>query len=255
MKTIFILTDFSKSSESAAKAGFVIAGKLHADVLLFNTCIDYATMDFHPGAEWMADDFSTRKSGSKLGLDALAAGLESLTGELDAEDRIPSIYTQPEDTDLELTVTDITHQKDIEMVVIGARSHSAADSLYGEDTNAIIDGANRPVFIVPAGIDLKYVHKVLFATDFSSGDIDAIHFLVKLAGEFHYVVEIIHVKPIGESGHHIGARERAFKEKLAGIHYQGLSYRVVEGDDIPDTLSRLVTETGSGILAMLHRKN
>jgi nucleotide-binding universal stress UspA family protein len=255
MKTILILTDFSKNAESAAKAGFVLAGKLHADVLLFNTCIDYATMNFHPGAEWMAEDFSARKTGSRLGLDSLMEGLESLTVQLDPKDRMPSIYTQSEDTDLELTVTDLTYQKDIEMVVIGARSHSEDDNLYGEDTNAIIDGANRPVFIIPAGAELKKIRKVLFATDFSPGDIDAIHFLVRLGAQFHYLIEIVHVKPVGGSGQLIGTKERAFKEQLAGIDYLGLSYRVAEGHDIPDTLIRLVTETGSGILAMLHRKN
>jgi len=255
MKTILILTDFSKNAKSAARAGFVLAGKLHADVLLFNTCVDYATMDFQPGAAWLADDFSARKTAGRLGLDSITEGLESLTVDLDPEDRIPPVYSQSEDTDLELTVADITRHKNIEMVVIGARSHNEDDKLYGEDTNAIIDGANRPVFVIPAGADLKNVRKVLFATDFSAGDIDSIQFLVKLCRQFHWLLDIVHVKPVGGTGQPMSKREVAFKEQLTGIAYKGLSYMVVEGGDITSTLNRVVTKTGSGIVAMLHRKD
>ena len=44
MKNVLVLTDFSQNSYAAAEAGLLLAGKLHTDLLLFHTYINYQTM-------------------------------------------------------------------------------------------------------------------------------------------------------------------------------------------------------------------
>jgi len=44
MKNILVLTDFSENASAAAEAGLLLAGKMHADILLYNTYINYQTI-------------------------------------------------------------------------------------------------------------------------------------------------------------------------------------------------------------------
>ena len=100
MKNILVLTDFSNNATAAAEAGLIIAGKMHADMLLFNTYINYQTITSYGGGGWVVDEFTERKHKSKLGLEALTEGLESLSYHLDPGDRQPVITSESDDSDL-----------------------------------------------------------------------------------------------------------------------------------------------------------
>jgi nucleotide-binding universal stress UspA family protein len=233
MKKILVLTDFSANATSAAEAALILSGKLHTDLLLFNSYIDYATKSSYGGAGWIVDEFTERKKKSKQSLELLMDGLESLSNELEPENRKPAIDYDFNDCNLEMDV---------------------ADALYGDDTNSIVDHATRPVLIVPAKTDLKQIRKVLFATDFDEGDFKAIHYLMKLGKLFHYLLEIIHVIKPDEEEAGQSSRALAFKEQLAQLKYQGLSYHEVNGKDVVSRLNYLSTETGAGMLALVHHQ-
>jgi hypothetical protein len=55
VKKILVLTDFSANATCAAEAGLILSGKLHTDLLLFNTYIDYATMPSYGGGGCIVD--------------------------------------------------------------------------------------------------------------------------------------------------------------------------------------------------------
>jgi nucleotide-binding universal stress UspA family protein len=254
MKKILVLTDFSANATSAAEAALILSGKLHTDLLLFNSYIDYATKSSYGGAGWIVDEFTERKKKSKQSLELLMDGLESLSNELEPETRKPAIDYDFNDCNLEMDVADLLSQNKIELIVMGARSHNQDDALYGDDTNSIVDHATRPVLIVPAKTDLKQIRKVLFATDFDEGDFKAIHYLMKLGKLFHYLLEIIHVIKPDEEEAGQSSRALAFKEQLAQLKYQGLSYHEVNGKDVVSRLNYLSTETGAGMLALVHHQ-
>lgn len=254
MKTILVLTDFSKNAACAAEAGLMLSAKLHTDILLFNTYIDYATMPSYAGGVWIVDEFSDRKKHSKLGLGMLMEGMELLSDKLGPDDRRPAIHCQADDCDLGLDVADIIQQNDIELVVMGASSCAAPDDFAaGADTDAVINNVTRPVLIIPAPTNLNQVRKVMFATDYSKIDIKAIHYLAKLGKLFSYQLEIIHITGPGK-GTSKSANELAFHEQIAKLDYQGLTYREAGGKDIINSLNSLITETGAHLLAMSHRQ-
>jgi len=255
VKKILVLTDFSANATFAAEAGLILGGKLHADLLLFNTYIDYATMASYGGAGWIVDEFTDRKKKSLHGLELLAEGLESKSNELDPGDRKPAIYFEFNDCALEMDVTDLLTQNKIEMIVMGARSHDRDEVLYGDDTNSVINHATRPVLIVPAKTDLKKIRKLVFATDFDEADFNVIDYLVKLGKHFHYQLEIIHVIKPGQKAAWQSPRALAFKEQVAQLNYKGLTYHEIVGKDIINRLNHLCTETGPALLALLHHQH
>lgn len=254
MKKILVLTDFSANATCAAEAALLFSGKLHTDLLLFNTYIDYATMSSYAGGGWVIDEVTERKKSSKQGLELLTEGLESLSDQLEPGDRKPMISFDLNDCNLEMDVADILGENEVELIVMGARSHEKDEVLYGHDTSSIVNHATRPVLIVPAKTDLKQIRKVLFATDFDEADFKAIHYLMRLGKLFHYQLEIIHVarpdqKPTGQSD-----KALAFKAQLAQLKYTGLSYHEISGNDVINRLNHLSAKTGPMLLALLHHQ-
>ncbi|MCO5948174.1 universal stress protein [Mucilaginibacter flavidus] len=254
MKKILVLTDFSANATCAAEAGLMLSGKLHTDLLLFNTYIDYATMSSYGGAGWIIDEFTERKKSSLRGLESLTEGLEYFSCELEPDNRKPVISFELNDCSLEMDVADILVKNEVELIVMGARSHDRDDALYGDDTNSIVNHVTRPVLIVPAKTDLKQIRKAVFATDFDEADFKAIHYLVKLGKLFHYQLEIIHVIKPDQKAAGQSAKALAFKEKLTKLKYQGLTYHEAGGEDVINRLNHLCTETGAGLLALLHHQ-
>ncbi|HTI58729.1 universal stress protein [Mucilaginibacter sp.] len=253
MKNILVLTDFSENAASAAEAGLQLAGKLHTDLLLFNTYIDYKTITSYAGGGWAADGFSERQQRSKIGLQTLTEGLESLSYQLSPEDHKPAINTESDDSDLGLDVADIIRQKDVEMVVMGARAGTESDLMFGADTNAVIEYSTRPVLVTPSGTKLNDIHKIVFATNFEKADLEAIRFLSKLGNLFHYKLEIIHVSDPEKNG--ADDEEAEFAVGLAKIKYTGLQYHKINGKDVINRLNRFVTEIPGTMLAMVHVQN
>ncbi|MGZ3755518.1 MAG: universal stress protein [Mucilaginibacter sp.] len=254
MKTILIMTDFSPNATCAAEAGLLLSGKLRADILLFHTYIDYSMVVAYSGAGWAVEEFTERQRKSQSSLRMLMEGLESLTDQLDPADYKPEISLQTDDSNLGMDLEDILNQNEVEMIVIGARSHPADDILYGADTGAVIKKATCPVLVVPAKTDLRHLRKVTFATDFDPKDCQVINYLVKLCQLFRYQLQIVHVVKPGKNDASPGAKEIAFKAQLSNINYKGLTYHEVSGVDVASRLNRLLTETGSGMLAMLHHQ-
>jgi len=254
MKSILILTDFSKNAASAAEAGLMLSGKLHTDILLFNSYIDYSTMASYSGGAWIVDEYKERQKQSKLGLDTLIEGLESLVGELDPGDRKPAIYSESDDNDLGMDVAEMLKQKDIELVVMGARSGCDADVLYGYDTSSVIKNSTKPIFVIPAKTNLKQIRKIIFATDFGVADIEAIQYLVKLCKLFDYQIDIVHVTDGSKAEDAKIKNKVIFENDLSKIHYPGLSYQIISGKDVAQELAHVVEKEGAAVLALLHHQ-
>jgi nucleotide-binding universal stress UspA family protein len=253
MKNMLILTDFSANAYTAAQAGLLLAGKLHTDLLLFHTYINYQTMASYGGGGWIVDEFTERKRQDRIGLQALTEGLESISDQLDPGDRKPVINSESNDSDLGLDVADLIHRKNVEMVVMGSRSNPPEDIGFGADTNAVLEYSTRPILITPAGTDLRKIHKILFATDFEEGDVEAVHYMARLAKLFHWKLEIVHVCDTG--GSHCNNKEADFKNRLDKLHITGLRYLDINGKDVVNRIHRFLSSESRTVLAMVHVQN
>jgi nucleotide-binding universal stress UspA family protein len=254
MKSIIVLTDFSANAACAAETALILAGKLRADILLYNTCIAYETTPLFAGGTLVDEVFLTNQLNSKIGLEYLAKRLKLLSFHLRAADYKPAIAIQSDASDLVLDAANIISQNNVELVVMGAHSDIADDFMPGEDTYTIIKNSPHPVLVIPADTDIAAIHKVIFATDFDEADINAIHYLVKLCKLFNYQLEIIHIaQTIIQQVE--GAKEHAFKKQLARLKYPGLTYQKVNGEEVVDTLNYLIEQSGPAILSMLHQSH
>jgi nucleotide-binding universal stress UspA family protein len=253
MKNVLVLTDFSDNASAAAETGLLIAGKMHCGLVLYNTYINYQTITSYGGGAWNPDEFTERKFQSKKGLEALTEGLESLSYQLGPEDRVPAIYCESDDNDLGMDVADIIERKNVELVVMGARSDTRDDFMFGADTNAAIEYSTRPILITPAGTNLMNLHRIVFATDFGKADRRALHYMARLGRLLHYKIEIVHV--VDPLNNFADEKEEQFKQLLDEINYTGLTYRRINGRDVIHRLNMLVARTPDTLLALVHAQN
>src|SRR6185503_19925222 len=230
MKTILVLTDFSKNATHAAAEALALSGQLRADLLLFNTCISYPANVPYAGAACVADDFLERQTQSKLALEMLTERLGAVGDDLDRSDRIPSVYWQSEDCELALYVRDICRHSNIELIVMGTRDNNKGELLYGEDTDAVIEHAKRPVLIFPAKTNLKQICKIVF------------------------VIDVIHVMTVRGEAETVDEHKRAFTEAFAKLRYQRMAYHELSGSDVIAKLQH-ICKNGTGLLAILHHQH
>jgi len=254
MKKILVLTDFSANATCAAQAGLTLSGLLHTDILLYNTYINYETMASYGGGGWIVGEITERQKKSKLGLELLVEGLESLVAQSSPGEKKPVINFQSNDCNLQMGVADLLKEHQVELIIMGARSHSHDDTLYGNDTSSIIDHCNRPVLIIPEGTDLQQIKKVIFATDFNDADLDALHYVIKLSKLLHYKIDVIHVAKAGFRRSEENTNAGAFKEQLLKLNYQGLTYHEISGKDAAGRIERLFAQTGPVLIAILHHQ-
>jgi nucleotide-binding universal stress UspA family protein len=254
MKTIIVLTDFSENATCAAGVALQLSTKLRTDLLLFNTYIDYSTMQYYSGGGWIVDEFTEQKKNSKQGLELLTEGLESLANALEPHSYKPTISFKFNDNSLDMNLVDMLEHNQVELIVMGARSHDHDDALYGHDTKSVINHTTRPVLIVPAKTDLEQIRKVVFATDFEEGDLTAINYLVKLCKLFDYQLDIIHVLKPNEKVSAYSAEEVVLKEKLEKMSFEGFAYHQIGGKDVIERLNELCTEAAPALLALLHHR-
>ncbi len=252
MRTILVPTDFSENSAHAAKAAVFLSSKLHTNILLFNNYVKVPVTLHYAGGPWVVDELMALKSETKENLQNLKDDLESLIADLESEQAKPFVHVQFADGNLGDNIAAIIHDKDIELMVIGARSGSTIDHiLNGSETNLIIDQSNCPVFIIPENVDLKELKKVIFATDFGETDMKAINYLVKLSYLINFRIEVVHVNS-SKSSTVKSEQQLAFEDRLFKLNYPNITYKQVFGKNVIHRLNSLCTETDADILALVH---
>lgn len=252
MKKILVLTDFSENATHAAKTAVILGSRLNANLLLLN-CFTSQPMvaDYADGGAWLLAEPIGMREQSREDLRDMEKDLEPLVAALPREHHHPSIQFQASEGKLGDNVRDLQQEKDIEMVVMGARSGSTLEHLViGSDTSAVMKKSIRPVLVIPETTELTHLKKVTLASDYSAQDIKAIHYLTKLGNSFGFHLHIVH---IDRYNHPISPEKKeAFMKRINRLKYPRISYSEIKGKDVINRLSRFCTDNGDDILALVH---
>lgn len=259
MKTILVLTDFTKNAAHAASSAIMLGESLHAKLLLFNSFYNMPILPSYGGSSgpWVVEELVLREEDCDKKLKQLAADLQKKVAALPYEHYTPSIAVQYGEGELSRNIETILQEIDVELIVMGARSGSAVSHIFtGSDTRAVIDRATRPVLIMPEKADFKALKKVTFATNFEDMDITAVHYLHQLYNVFSFQLEIIHVSLFWSAEDNYNQhRSKLFKDKLTKLNFPEISYKEVKGKDVVGRLNRLCAEHESDLLVMVHYKD
>lgn len=254
MKKILVLTDFSDNARQAAEAAVTFAGKLQANIILFNTYVSEPVMSEYGGTPWPAEQLLWADE-SKEKLKLLKKDLQQLVKQLPADDHHPSIDDRHDMGNLGKRVKSILQQEQIELIIMGARTGKTWEHLLmGSDTSAVIEHTNRPVLILPESRPIRKLQKVTLATDFDQPDQKAVHYLTHMGRIFGFSLDIVHVslwgeKPVDDT------LKTAFKNHVAKYHFPAINYHEVSGKDLVKRVNHLCASNDSDLLVLVHDRH
>jgi len=256
MKTILALTDFSDNSVNAANSAVLLAGKLHANVLLCNNYETIAVASTFSGGPYVDEEFFLATTETKKKLDHQLNTLQYIADDIDKIYRKPTLKGLSGDGNLEDNLKQVIDENQIEFITMGAPSSTSIDHLFfGSETNKIIRHAQKPVLVIPANGALADIKNVVFATTFDEPDIQALHYLINLGKTFHFSIEVVHVnQPVKDKQQQI-EKEAAFQKHIAKFGYDKISFRNLGGHDVADRLHRHCAEVKPDILAVVHHQH
>jgi len=256
MKTILVLTDLSENAVNAAHTGALLATQLQSDLLLFNAYVTAPIIPQYAGGPWALDEIAEREHMCIEKLERQRDLLEAYLSVNDRDQVQPIIHIRAGAGNLTGNIAEITHQRKIEMIVMGSRTGSTIDHLVGgSDTYAIIDKAIRPVLIVPPGNELKRFKKMVFATDFDDDDITALPYLIKLTKQLNCKMEVVHVQTAGDGDLTANSQLRTFLSEIDKHKYPGITYSEIRGKDVANRLNAYCKETNADALALTHHQD
>ncbi|HVW13280.1 MAG TPA: universal stress protein [Mucilaginibacter sp.] len=252
MKNLLVLTDLTENAAHAALSAVALAKRMHTNILLFHTEVVQPMAPEYAGPPMLMNTIEDEED-----LEKLQELTESLTRHAQSGPGWkPEVQFQQGVGDLADQVDDLENEKNIEMIVMGCREGGRIDHfLTGSETFSVIDQSSRPVLVIPHESRLVNIRKVLFATNYTDGDVGIVRYLVKLGHIFNFTLEIVHINLLDENDITRNLRELEFMRHMHQMPNDGIIYKEAYGKNITRRLNRLCQESKADLLAFSHYKD
>ncbi len=146
-------------------------------------------------------------------------------------------------------------ENNYDLIVMGTTtSSSLTDALIGSVSQKVLSQATTPVFLVPPMAAYHGIKKIAYATNFESGDLNAIQHLMEWVQAFDAKLHLLHVDRKTYGGTQAAERMenliRIFKENSES---DSISYQLLEGN-ITKSIEEYLKITGSDMIALTTHK-
>ncbi|HAL83522.1 MAG TPA: hypothetical protein DCO83_15865 [Mucilaginibacter sp.] len=180
MKTILVLTDFSKKAENAAIYALKIAEKNQANIILFNSFEKFQSVNVPESGSWVYEDYEMIKNESLAELKKLENYIIEHHKQGTFEPGISSLNELG--LDLASSVNQLVRDRKIDLIVMGTKGDDTISHLfYGSDACGVLDNAGCPVLFIPETCIFDGFKNIVFANDLKKDYNEAISFLVGIA--------------------------------------------------------------------------
>lgn len=247
MKTILVLTDFTRKAENAAEFAVQIAAEVNAKVHLYTAFPAPQVFPSDAGVYPFFEDYSEDEKIYNAKLQELA-------------EKLKKSYIQKASPPISFTSRPGNLAGNIDemkpwLIVMGGKSESSALShfLFGSNSSAVIDRASCPVLIVPEKADPKAFKKIVFATDLQPSEKDSLLFLEKFGSLWDASITVLHVSDKKLPEDIWDDRYDYYKNIISGNN-PSISYTDVRGKDIVETISKYATHQDVDLVAIAHQK-
>ena len=189
MKTILVLTDFSKSALIAAEEAALLAVKLNANLLLFYTDYGIPVSTFYSGVFQGGGDHSWRDH-CEMEMNKIKNHLSRLFSLIDTDQRKPIVFSMVSQGNLTDHVVDLLKNGNIELITMGVvGGHKTNSILSGTKASSIIEAVGCKVLVFPAN-GVSVLDRILFAKNHNQADVFATEYLVELGKLFEDQLEV-----------------------------------------------------------------
>lgn len=244
MKKILFPTDFSKTAANAFAYALRLADNYKAEIITLHAYqlpkgnyLDY--YDYMTGAMEVLDLEAFENYKSHIPVLKKIAEEQNLS-------HVPVSHVL-DNNDLIVSVRSIIKKDKIDYVVMGSKGATNAEALFiGSFAEKVIRKAKIPVFLVPEKAAYKPIKKIVFATQFHSGDISILEELLKLAGNLNAFIDCVYVKKPNEDIKN-NQGYQAFNDYFFD---NNASTRIIEGADVEEALADYISNHNIDLLVM-----
>jgi len=247
MKTILVLTDFSKKAENAAVYALKIAEKAHANIILFHSFEKFESVNLPESGSWVYEDFENVKSESLTELKKLEDYLATHHNPGAFEPEIS--LTNELGYDLGTSVNELVKDKNIGLIIMGARSDDTISHVFnGSDANSVLERAPCPVLFVPESGCFDHFKTIVFANDLKKDYTEALSFLIDIARIDNSHIILTHF------GEYENTVHKCLNDIKNVLKYPDVTSRLLPLRNIGEQLREFSTSVHANLLVMIHHK-
>lgn len=252
MKTILLLTDFSKKADHAADLALVIAERVKADILIYNACLVPEAIPAAEAVFWQNETYELLEEESTHLLEKVTNRLKTKLASGDRALYKPEINFFTQFGTVADTIGSVVQKNNIWMVVMGTKGDNGISNfLFGSNAYGAIDNANCPVLLIPEKTEIADVNKLALATDLQVEDLKQIDFLAEFARLFRSEVVVTHVSTQGLTSEE---EHQQVIDLVSKLNNSTASFKGISGDEVEKKLEEFYITESVDILAVIHKK-
>ena len=258
MKSLLVLTDFSRNAKRAAEAALNLANKLGGgEIVLLNT---YLNPLFLPSAEyvaWPPEYYTAFKEESISQMNSECKRLHQIVTDL----KIPAEKIKIDSLNLEGPLSEhlesVVKKRNTTLIVMGARRKVSGDFLFGSSINTTLRHASCPVLIVPENHSVINFRHLVFATDLELKDVKRIKYLLDLYTNEDFHLHVCHVasSPVLIPDFDEEDKTIQFINSLSKLNFANISYHRLEGNNITKELEEFSHDIKADLFVLTHHKH
>ncbi|MHB8209154.1 universal stress protein [Mucilaginibacter sp.] len=253
MKTILIPTDFSVNATHAAEYGYQLAKQINGNVILCNAFMVPVEMPQASMVAWPMYEYNEIEQSRSNDVNELKKRFEKTNqGEFQ-----PEIKCINEAGALQDVISEIVHQHDIGLIVMGTHGVSGLSGfILGNHSRRMIDNTTKPLLLIPPTAKMLPIKKIAFATDLEhiAQDLDAIFDLITYAKLLNAEILLAYVDDLK---YHTRDFKKHMEDLLTDLSnitdYPLIYYRLVKSHNTEAGLDWLCEHGQMDMLAMVHR--
>ncbi|SFH12194.1 universal stress protein [Pedobacter insulae] len=253
MKTIIVLTDFSKAARNAANASVDIALQLRADILLLNSyLIPFAVFSMEGEGRTMVDT-SLIASTSESGLKKEARRLRRLINTRNVVEQKPNITIHSSIDSIGHTLKNLNSSIQIEMLVIGVHQTSLPLIFSAIDFEPLLKQIHYPMLIMPRNHKGFLIQDFVFATDLKNEDLIALRLMRSYAKAFGFRIHVCHVsKPVFVPDFIEEDKVQKFGHHIALLGEGNITFTNLKGRNVVKTLNEFTRSIQADMIGITH---
>jgi nucleotide-binding universal stress UspA family protein len=249
MKNILFPTDFSHNANRALEYAVEIAALTGATLQLLHVYTPTVSKTNIVSA-FLTDEIgdATREAQEKLSV---------ITDTIQHEYPNSSLLSQVGVGETNEVILETANANNIDLIIMGTLGASnLTKMIFGSNTAKIIEESNCPVLAVPSNCTYRVPKKILFATNFSYNDLEAVKSLALIGEAFKAEIILGHVD-VSESDEEIEehpAMDKFLKEAKTLIKYPRIFSKVVNDHNVSMGLDKIIEESDIDMFALSTHK-
>lgn len=252
MKTVLVLTDFSANAKQAAQTAVFLAGKFEMNILLFNVYFSIPIVPAGIDDAW-SKSYEVFKKESEAELQKEAARLTELFKNSIPGTSAPDIQCISAFGDLGDNIDRLIDERDIDFVVMGARSKQHNNVLFGDDINNVLKKSKKPVLIINEGADLQNMKNIVLTTDVAVSDFKVVECLDRLSDKLQFKVHVAHVSPHAD-GLKEDEKTTRFTSKINDLASENVFFHHLVSENVIGELVNFNAQLPADLLAIVQKR-